>query len=269
MSVSSISADRHPISGLPIRALAFVGKDGTVKYVRPVLGASQPGGEGTGSGSTGTGGSGGTGDGTGSTGGSGTGGGSGSTGGGSGTGSGSTETSETDPAVLAQRLKEANDESAARRHKAKELEAANAELAAKLKEFQDKDKSELERAQGDLETTKKQLDQANETIMQLRIQNAFLGSNKHQWQSAEAAQRLADLSDVKIDDDGKVTGLDKALDKLAKDHPYLLKPTDNGGQGGGKNGSSGAPAGSTGKGNETRDSRAAIAARFPAAARRR
>lgn len=263
MSASSIQ-HFHPLTGQQLVPLAFIGKNGIKKFVWPVLGGSQPAGE-PGDGTSGDG----TGDGTGSTGGGtdGDGAGSGSTGG-SGTGGGSTGTGETDPDKLKAMLAASNADAAQKRHVAKALQLANDEMAAKLKALEDKDKSELERAQGDLELATKRAADAEAVVQELRIANAFFTNNKHQWQNPDVARKLADMADVKIDDEGKVTGLDKALDKLAKEHPYLLKPQGNG-QGGGAGGSSGAPAGSTGAGHSAKDSRAAITARFPAAARRR
>jgi hypothetical protein len=61
------------------------------------------------------------------------------------------------------------------------------------------------------------------TIQRLRIENAFLSANSHDWADPEDALRLADLSDVEIEDDGTVHGLKQALDKLAKRKPHLLK----------------------------------------------
>lgn len=264
MSVSSIPRF-HPLTGNQLIPLAFIGKNGVKKLVWPILGGSQPTGEpGDGTGSTGDG----TGDGTGSTGGSteGDGTGGGSTGGG-GTGGGSTGSSETDPEKLRALLTASNRDAAEKRHQAKALQAERDALAAKVKAIEDKDKSELERAQGDLEDAKKRAEASESAMKELRIQNAFLGSNKHQWQNPTSALKLADMTDVAIDDDGKVTGLEQALNKLAKEHPYLLKPQGNGA--GAAGGSSGAPAGSTGSGHNTKDSRAATAARFPAAVRRR
>lgn len=264
MSESSFQKRFHPLTGEQLIPLTFTGKNGIVKFVWPVLGGSQPAGE-PGDGTTGDG----TGNGTGSTGGGtdGDGTGDGSTGD-SGTGGGSTGGSaETDPDKLRVMLQAANADAAAKRHAAKALQLANEQMAAKLKAVEDKDKTELERAQGDLKTATEQAEALQNTVKELRIQNAFLASNTHAWQNPDVARKLADLSEVVIDDDGKVTGLDKALAKLAKDHPYLLKPSA--GAGGATGGSSGAPAGSTGQGHNAKHDRATTAARFPAAVRRR
>lgn len=260
MSVSSIPKRFHPLTGEQLIPLAFIGKNGIKKLIWPVLGGSQPAGE-PGGGTTEDPGAG-DGDGTGSTGGGTEGEGTGGS-----TGGGSTGSAETDPDKLRAMLAASNADAAQKRHANKALAAEKEQLAARLKAIEDKDKSELERAQGDLADVQKKFEASSAIIDELRIQNAFLTANKHTWQNPDAARKLADLADVKIDEDGKVTGLDKALDKLAKEHPYLLKPT--GPQGGAAGGSSGAPAGSTGSGHNAKDSRAAIASRFPAATRRR
>ncbi len=96
----------------------------------------------------------------------------------------------------------------------------------RLKEIEDKDKDEqtksAERVK-ELETTNASL---QEQIQKLAVENAFLKENSYAWQSPEVALRLADLSMVEIDKDGKATGLKAALDKLAKDNPFLLKPKE-------------------------------------------
>lgn len=58
----------------------------------------------------------------------------------------------------------------------------------------------------------------------LALQNAFLMTDtKHEFVNKSAAIKLLDTSDVDIDDDGTVDGMEEAIDRLAKDHPYLLK----------------------------------------------
>lgn len=62
----------------------------------------------------------------------------------------------------------------------------------------------------------------------LRIENALLRDDKHEWQDPETALRLADLSEVEFDEKtNRAVGLNSALDKLAKEKPYLLKPKDD------------------------------------------
>lgn len=64
------------------------------------------------------------------------------------------------------------------------------------------------------------------TNRKLALDNSFLSNNKHEWLDADAALRLLDRDMIEIEDDGKVHGLTVALDKLAKDKPYLLKPKE-------------------------------------------
>lgn len=60
----------------------------------------------------------------------------------------------------------------------------------------------------------------------LRLQNAFLTTNSVEWVDSETAFKLLDLDEVEIDEKtGKITGLKSAIEKLAKDKAYLLKPT--------------------------------------------
>lgn len=61
-------------------------------------------------------------------------------------------------------------------------------------------------------------------VQKLSHSNAFFSDTDHEWVDPEAALRLADLSNVEIDENGVTHGLKPALDKLAKDKPYLLKP---------------------------------------------
>lgn len=58
----------------------------------------------------------------------------------------------------------------------------------------------------------------------LALQNAFLmAETKHSFVNTKAALKLLDTTDVDIDEDGTVDGMEEAIEQLAKDHPYLLK----------------------------------------------
>lgn len=75
----------------------------------------------------------------------------------------------------------------------------------------------------ELETT---VGSQSETISRLALENAFLRDNTYSWQNTSAALRLVDMDNVEIESDGKISGLKSALDKLAKDNPYLLKAAE-------------------------------------------
>jgi hypothetical protein len=171
------------------------------------------------------------------------------TSGAAGAGSGGTSTGTADVQAELAHLRtrmEAADRTA--QEKVREL----ADVNAKLKAFEDKDKSELEKAQGEAKAAKDEATAAAEQLTALRIQNAFLTENTHTWHNPAAAMKLLDLDAVTIGDNGKVEGLKPAIDKLAKDHPYLIKTEEKGGAATG--GASGAGGGSgTGGGHVIQD----------------
>lgn len=138
-----------------------------------------------------------------------------------------------------------------------------AELEAKLREYEDKDKSELERAQRDAEEFKAKAEAAEQNLKRERVNNAFLMNNKFAWHNAERALSLLDLSEVVISEDGKVTGLDKAIEALAKSDPYLLVPED-GNTKGADLPPSGQPVGGGAKSGKPTTDREKLLSKYPA-----
>lgn len=59
------------------------------------------------------------------------------------------------------------------------------------------------------------------------VRDEFRDSTKFQWHNSRTAFALLDIDDIDVED-GKVDSesLDEAIDKLAKDHPYLVKTAD-------------------------------------------
>ena len=102
------------------------------------------------------------------------------------------------------------------------------EAAAALKKREDADKGELERATETVTELEAKLEELTETVKDLRLQNAFLTANTHSWHDPDVALKIAEskkyLEDV-VDGDGEVDKkvLGKALDRLAKEHVYLVK----------------------------------------------
>lgn len=137
----------------------------------------------------------------------------------------------------------------------------------RLKEIEDKDKDEQTKTQErvqELETTVASLRDQNQ---KLAVENAFLKENTYAWQSPEVALRLADLSSVEIDKEGKVVGLKAALDKLAKDNPFLLKPkdeSDNKGGSGNPPPSGDAPGSRRGAGGDANADKERLRQKYPA-----
>lgn len=128
-----------------------------------------------------------------------------------------------DPEAIKDPEKKRLAEEAARYRKEKSANEKRALAAeARVKELEDKDKDELERTKGDLEaatTVKAQLAQANNN---LRIENAFLkAAGKYGFIDLDAALILVDRKKLTIED-GEVKGMKDALEKLARDKPYLI-----------------------------------------------
>lgn len=59
-------------------------------------------------------------------------------------------------------------------------------------------------------------------VQDLQVKNAFLGDKTRSWVDPGAAAKLLNVSNVEIDDKGRVTGLSAAIDELADKSPYLL-----------------------------------------------
>lgn len=129
----------------------------------------------------------------------------------------------------------------------------------KVKEFEDANKSELEKAQRDLKDAQETAKLLETRLQKTTIHNKFLASNKYTWHDPETAIALLDMDGVEIEDDGKVKGLEDAIEKLAKSKPFLIKEDgkdDKGGKNkndGGKNG--GRPSGSNPPANNSNGSR--------------
>jgi hypothetical protein len=106
--------------------------------------------------------------------------------------------------------------------KRKDAQKRTADLEAEIARLKKDGTSDpaLKKHYEDLENNNKALVTTNQ---ELALKVAFLSDNTHEWQDPKAALRLAELDDVEIDDTGKVDGLSVALDKLAKDMPWLLK----------------------------------------------
>ena len=160
------------------------------------------------------------------------------------------------------RVKELSDEAARRRVENKALKTQLEEALKQLKSYDDKDKSEVDKATARVTELEALVAQQEESLQQERIHTAFLASNKYTWHNSERAMSLVDLSEVTIDDDGAVSGLDKALEKLAKSDPYLIKSSEDGGSP--KGGPTGTPAGSGGKGEKGAADREKLLAKYPA-----
>lgn len=117
------------------------------------------------------------------------------------------------------------------RMKAADRRASAAEQ--KVQEYEDANKSELERITAERDRATQDRDQLQQQLRDERIHNAFLSQTRQRWHNPDKALKLADLSGVEISDDGEVKGIKAAADALAKSDPYLVKPDDDGNPSGG------------------------------------
>jgi len=121
--------------------------------------------------------------------------------------------------------------SVARRKRVLELEAENAKLKkgkpAKEKVSKEtSDEDDDNDSDDEVKTLKQQLAERDVKIVAQTLRNEFLSSKEHAWQDPKDAFKLLDLSEVEIDEEGDIEGLDEAIKALAKAKPYLLLKED-------------------------------------------
>lgn len=154
-----------------------------------------------------------------------------------------------------------------KRMQAADQRAAKAEAA--LKKIEDGKKDDLTKATDRVTELETEVKEKDTTISGLRLQVGFLSTNKHTWHKPGAALKLAQsegyLADV-IGDDGEVDNkkMGSALDKLAKEHAYLVKTGD-----GGSGASGGGAGGRSGNGKDDKATQEQDRRRAPALNRRR
>jgi hypothetical protein len=132
------------------------------------------------------------------------------------TNSGTTETSN-------EAAESAKREAESFRERMKAADQRAAKFEAELKQLRDKDLPDQEKLARDFQEVTQERDTLVETNKSLALQVAFLSDNSFTWHNPERALKLADLSNVEVGADGKVTGLKDALAALAKSDAYLLK----------------------------------------------
>ncbi len=119
-------------------------------------------------------------------------------------------------------LKAANAESAARRKKLEAYERSESRSAGGVDEAAG---DEIARLKGELAQAKTEAEQVQATAKAQAIRHAVeTAAAALHFQDPADALTLADLSAVKVADDGTVTGAAEAVKALAGKRPYLLKP---------------------------------------------
>lgn len=107
----------------------------------------------------------------------------------------------------------------------REEQRKNADMAARLKAIEDKDKKPDEVLSRDLDEANTKAAKLAEQNRDMTIRLAFFESNSVEWIDPADALRLVDLDEVEIDEDGNVDAkaLRLALKDLAKRKPHLVK----------------------------------------------
>jgi vacuolar-type H+-ATPase subunit I/STV1 len=117
---------------------------------------------------------------------------------------------------LRKQLSAVNKESAGRRKKIEEIEAAEAKRKqAELSELEQLKAKLAEQEKARLAAESK----ANEALIRHAVEMAAATMKFH---NPEVAYHLLDLAEVSIGEDGKVAGVEDALKKLVKSNPYLV-----------------------------------------------
>jgi hypothetical protein len=250
---------RHPTSGLPVRAVGFR-TDGSPLW--PLLGSEGDGATDTATAQTGTqGGAGGTTDS-----------GQGATGSGSTSDDKGAAQSDGDKPTDATVSREEFDQL---RRQLSAADKKREEAERRAKEFEDRDKSELDKATERAAQLEAERDSAREEAAQLRLERTMLADPTYgadKWHDPEdVLVRLGKAvkdGQVTIKEDGKVEGVTAFLKKLSIEKRYLLKSEGGSAATSGATGSAmnGDKRGASGESKEAK--RARLEAEFPALRRR-
>lgn len=145
------------------------------------------------------------------------------------------------------------------RKRMKAADKHRSKVEAQLRELMDKDLKPDEKTSKELSELRERDAKNTAALNSLRLQNAFLASNRYNWHDPEDAMSLADLSNVEIDEDGTVDrkALAAALKDLATRKPHLVKRDTTSDQG------SGDKMNSKRKGQGQKADRAELVKRFP------
>jgi|SRR6185312_3032076 len=143
---------------------------------------------------------------------------------------------------------------------------AKAAAEKKLKDIEDAKLSEAERTQQELQAAKAELEAERQKNQQQALENAILMDQTYsgKWHNPKTVLQIIDREyrELITFDDGKPKGVKAALDKLAKDHAYLLKPAEGASDNGTGKGATGASGTSRQHGQAT--NREQLASKWPA-----
>jgi hypothetical protein len=182
------------------------------------------------------------------------------------TGAGEGETGSEDKDVKDPEKKRLSDEAAKHRTEKKVAEQERDTALAKLKEYEDQNKSELEKAQRDAKEFKEKVTKLETKVSDMVVKLAFFESGSAAlFKNAATGLRLIDLDGVTVDDDGKVDvkAIKAKAEALLKEQPYLAADGDSSGSAG-ETGSEASGRANNGKKDSSKVDYEALAKKFPA-----
>jgi hypothetical protein len=141
------------------------------------------------------------------------------------------------------------DEYLALERRLKAADEAKGKFEKRLNEIDQATLSETEKLKQDLAKAQEQIVALETEKTKAKMANAILQFPGYTWHDPEVVLQVVDMDLIEFDDEtGKVKGVKGALDKLAKEKPYLLKgkTSGSGGSGSGTNNGAGTKVGSSG-----------------------
>ena len=108
-------------------------------------------------------------------------------------------------------------------NKAKTIESERDTFKTKVEEEERKTRSKEENLQKDLETERSVNSALRAANARLAILGAIRDDSRYEWHDPEMVAQQLNPEVVKVDEDGRVENLKKELDRVAKDHEFLLK----------------------------------------------
>ena len=136
----------------------------------------------------------------------------------------------------------------------------------KAKQYEDKDKTELEKASGRVTELESENAALKEQLNTVRRENAFYGNNSVTWHNPSLAIKELDWDGVvKEDGDIDAAALKRAIEALSKSMPFLVKTEETGkGKTPPAGPPTGTPAGSGKQNGKQSDNRDALLKKYPA-----
>lgn len=127
--------------------------------------------------------------------------------------------------------KRLSDEAAARRREARQAQKERDDLAAKLRKYEDADKSEVEKLGRDLKEASERADRAEAALREKALRLSFYDSGAADlFGKPSHALKLLDLSTLEADEDGEydLKAIKKAAEDFLKENPLYARENTSG-----------------------------------------